>query len=50
MRNLFILKKKRKKEIIDRIINDRIITGIWTLFETKEEKKGRKKLEKKTTC
>ena len=39
--NPFILKKK-KKEIKDRIIKD-----IWTLFETEEGKKERKKLEKK---
>ena len=39
--NLFLLKKK-KKEIKGRIIRD-----IWTLFETKEVEKERKKVEKK---
>ena len=28
--------KKKKKTIIDRIIKDRIIRDIWTLFETEE--------------
>ena len=27
---------KKKKTIIDRIIKDRIIRDIWTLFETEE--------------
>ena len=39
--NLFLLKKK-KKEIKCRIIRD-----IWTLFETKEVEKERKKVKKK---
>ena len=39
IRNLFVFKKK--KEIKDRIIRD-----IWTLFQTEEEKKERKKLER----
>ena len=30
------MKKKKKKKIIDRIIKDRIIRDIWTLFETEE--------------
>ena len=28
--------KKKKQPIIDRIIKDRIIRDIWTLFETEE--------------
>ena len=28
--------KKKQKTIIDRIIKDRIIRDIWTLFETEE--------------
>ena len=40
IRNPIILKKK-KQEIKDRIIRD-----TWTLFETEEEKKERKKFEK----
>ena len=39
--------KKKKNEIIARIIKVRIIRVIWTIFETEEEKKNRKKLEKK---
>ena len=39
--------KKKKKTIIDRIIKDRIIRDIWTLFETEEVIKQRRKLDKK---
>ena len=39
-------KKKEKQDIIDRVIIDRIIRDTCTLYGTKEEKKGRKKLEK----
>ena len=42
IRNPSILKKQKKKEV-----KDRIIRNIWTPFETEEEKKERKKLEKK---
>ena len=42
IRNPFILKEKKKKKI-----KNRIITDTWILFETEEEKKERKKLEKK---
>ena len=42
IRNPFILKQKRKKEI-----KDRTIRNICSLFETEEEKKERKKLELK---
>ena len=42
IRNFFILKKKKEKEIKDRIIRD-----IWTLFKTEEEKKKEKNREKK---
>ena len=42
----FIL-KKTEKEIIDRIIKDRIIGDVWTLFDIEEEKKEKKKLEGK---
>ena len=41
IRNPFILKKKKKE------IKARIISVIWTLFETEEEEKKRKELEKK---
>ena len=41
IRNPFILEKKKKKEIKDRLIGD-----IWTSFETEKEKK-KEKLEKK---
>ena len=44
---LYLKRKKEKKEIIDRIIKDRMIRDIWKLLETEEEKKERKKLEKK---
>ena len=38
--NSFILKKKKsEKKIIDRITKGRIIRHIWTLFETKKEKR-----------
>ena len=40
IRNSFTLKKKEKE------IKGRMIRDIWTLFETEEEKKERKKLEK----
>ena len=40
IRNYFTLKKKEKE------IKGRMIRDIWTLFETEEEKKERKKLEK----
>ena len=43
VRNLFILKKKEK----NRLIKDRIIRALLTLFETEEEEKERQKLEKK---
>ena len=33
IRNPFIL-KKTEKEIIDKIIKDRIIRDVWTLFDT----------------
>ena len=36
-----------KKKIIDRITKGRIIRHIWTLFETKEEKREWMKSEKK---
>ena len=39
--------KKKKNEIIARIIKVRIIRVIWTLFETEEEKKKQKKIRKK---
>ena len=39
--------KKKKKTIIYRIIKDRIIRDIWTLFETEEVIKQRRKLDKK---
>ena len=49
IRNPFLLKKKikKKEEIINRIIKDRIIRDIWTPFETEEDKNEGKKLEKK---
>ena len=40
-------KKKKEKKIIDRIIKDRIIRHIWTLYATEERKTERKKLERK---
>ena len=43
VRNLFMLKKKEK----NRLIKDRIIRALLTLFETEEEEKERQKLEKK---
>ena len=39
--------KKTEKEIIDRIIKDRIIGDVWTLFDVEEEKKEKKKPEGK---
>ena len=36
---LYLKRKKAKKEIIDRIIKDRMIRDIWKLLETEEEKK-----------
>ena len=49
IRNHFILKKKkkRKKEIMNRIIKDRTIRDIWRVFETEEEEKERKKKSEK---
>ena len=38
--NHFILKKKKKE------IKDKIIRGIWTLYETEKKQKERKILEK----
>ena len=40
IRNLFIIKKE-KKEIRNRIVEDKIIRDIWTPFETEEEKEER---------
>ena len=47
IRNPFKLKKKKKKEILDRIIKDRVIADIWTVFEIDEKKKERMKLKRK---
>ena len=41
------ISKKTEKEIIDRIIKDRIIEDVWTLFDIEEEEKEKKKLEGK---
>ena len=41
--NHFILKKKKKE------IKDKIIRGIWTLYETEKEQKERKISEKENS-
>ena len=41
VRHPFVL-KKTEKEIIDKIIKDRIITDVWTLFDIEEEKKTKR--------
>ena len=42
-----ILKKNEKKEIIDRIMKDRIIRDIWKLFKTEKVKKRKKEIREK---
>ena len=42
-----IIRENLKDKIIRDKLKDKIATDIWTLFETEEEKKERKELEKK---
>ena len=42
-----IVRENLKDKIIRDKLKDKIATDIWTLFETEEEKKERKELEKK---
>ena len=42
-----IIRDKLKDKIVRIKLKDKIIRDIWTHFETEEETKGRKELEKK---